>query len=179
VKIVLLYGAPAVGKLTVARELGRITKLKVFHNHLTIDVARAIFDFGSPPFSRLLHRLRLDVIEEAAVQNVDLAITVTYHHSESMEAYAKASLQESEAFGARICLVHLTCTQEALEERVTGADRVAMDKLHSVEALNIFMRDKDYESGLPAPETLRIDNTHLAPDVVARQIAAHYALATS
>lgn len=167
------------GKLTVARELGRITGLRVFHNHLTIDVARSIFDFGSPPFSRLLHRLRLAVIEEAAAENIDLAVTVSYHHSESTEANARASLREAEAFGARICLVQLTCTQEVLEERVTAAERVAMNKLHSVEALTSFMRDRDYESGIPAPETLRIDNTLVSPEVVALQVSAHYALATN
>jgi shikimate kinase len=172
--LVVIYGAPAVGKLTVAKELARLTGFKVLHNHLTIDVARAIFEFGSPSFARLLHRLRIAVIEEAAAENIDLVLTISYHHSEATEASARASIEEVEAFGARVSLVHLTCTQEGLEARVTAAERVAMKKLHSVEALRSFMQGRDYESGFPAPNTLRIDNTNLPPEDVARRIAEHF-----
>jgi hypothetical protein len=37
VKLVVLYGLPATGKLMVARELSRLTGLRLFHNHLTVD----------------------------------------------------------------------------------------------------------------------------------------------
>ena len=33
-KHLFLYGAPAVGKLTVAKELADLTGYKLFHNHL-------------------------------------------------------------------------------------------------------------------------------------------------
>ena len=51
-KLVILYGAPASGKLTIATELGKRTGFKVFHNHLSIDCVRPVFDFGTPPFLR-------------------------------------------------------------------------------------------------------------------------------
>jgi len=34
-KLVFIYGPPAVGKLTVANALAKVTGFKVFHNHLT------------------------------------------------------------------------------------------------------------------------------------------------
>jgi hypothetical protein len=45
--------AAASGELTVARELGRLTGLPVFHNHLVVDALLEVFEFGSPEFVAL------------------------------------------------------------------------------------------------------------------------------
>ena len=39
---VFLYGAPAVGKLTVGRELARLTGVRLFDNHLVVDAALVV-----------------------------------------------------------------------------------------------------------------------------------------
>ena len=49
-KLLFLHGAPAVGKLTVARDLAALTGLRLFHNHLTVDLVSSLFAFGSEPF---------------------------------------------------------------------------------------------------------------------------------
>ena len=36
--LVILFGPPAVGKMTVGQELAKTTGLKLFHNHVTIDL---------------------------------------------------------------------------------------------------------------------------------------------
>ena len=45
VDLVLLHGRPASGKLTIANQLNALLGLRVFHNHLTIDVAKSLFEF--------------------------------------------------------------------------------------------------------------------------------------
>ena len=52
-KLVVLFGPPAVGKMTVGRELERFTGLRLFHNHMTIDLALRFFDWGTPAFEKL------------------------------------------------------------------------------------------------------------------------------
>ena len=47
-KFVLLFGPPAVGKMSVGRELEKITGLRLFHNHMTIELVVPFFDFGLP-----------------------------------------------------------------------------------------------------------------------------------
>ena len=37
VKLVLIIGAGAVGKMTVGQELMKITNLRLFHNHMMIE----------------------------------------------------------------------------------------------------------------------------------------------
>lgn len=46
-KLLFIYGSSAVGKLTTADEIAKlITGSKVFHNHLTIDAVKPVFEFG-------------------------------------------------------------------------------------------------------------------------------------
>ena len=42
-KLVLLIGSGAVGKMTVGQELAKITGLKLFHNHMTIEPVIELF----------------------------------------------------------------------------------------------------------------------------------------
>jgi hypothetical protein len=51
---VFIYGAPAVGKLTTAREVAGLTGFRLFHNHVAFDFAKSLFDFPSPPFRQLM-----------------------------------------------------------------------------------------------------------------------------
>ncbi len=65
-KLFFLYGLPGTGKLTIARELAELTGIKLFHNHLTVDLLFSVFEFGSVPFVKLRERIWLSVFEEAA-----------------------------------------------------------------------------------------------------------------
>ena len=46
--LVIIFGPPAVGKMTVGHELAKITGYKLMHNHLSIEVSREFFEFGHP-----------------------------------------------------------------------------------------------------------------------------------
>jgi len=74
-KLIFLYGAPAVGKLTVAQELARLTGYRLFHNHLTVDLVSSLFPFGSEPFVQLREKIWLAAFAQAARQNVSLIFT--------------------------------------------------------------------------------------------------------
>jgi hypothetical protein len=74
-KLVFLHGAPAVGKLTVARELAVLTGFRLFHNHLTVDLVSSLFPFGSEPFVLLREQIWLAAFAEAARNNLSLIFT--------------------------------------------------------------------------------------------------------
>ena len=44
-KLVLIVGAGAVGKMSVGQELMKITDLRLFHNHMTIEPVIDIFGY--------------------------------------------------------------------------------------------------------------------------------------
>jgi len=63
--LLIVFGPPAVGKMTVGREICARTGYKLFHNHLTIEPFLGIFEFGTPSFNRLSSEFRRRVFEEA------------------------------------------------------------------------------------------------------------------
>ena len=119
-ELVILFGPPAVGKMAVGMELERITGLRLFHNHMTIDVVLPFFDFGDPAFHRLVGELRL------------------------AEKRPKRALERSRG------------------------NLLALEEAHRMNTDGDFFYPERW---------LRIDNTHLAPDVVARRIADALGLA--
>ena len=46
-KLLFLFGDAAVGKMTVGHELAKITDLRLFHNHMTIEPVIEIFGYFS------------------------------------------------------------------------------------------------------------------------------------
>lgn len=69
-KLVIIIGPPAVGKMSVGRELSKITELKLFHNHMTIELVLNFFNFGDESFHKLVSSFRKQIFEEVAKSNL-------------------------------------------------------------------------------------------------------------
>ncbi|MGB9242841.1 MAG: hypothetical protein WCC03_05765 [Candidatus Acidiferrales bacterium] len=74
-RIIFIYGQPASGKLTIARELADRTGIALFHNHLVVDALEAVFPFGSEAFVRLREQFWLAVFADAAQADRSLIFT--------------------------------------------------------------------------------------------------------
>jgi hypothetical protein len=173
--LVYVYGPPATGKLTVANALAAQTGFKVFHNHLSIDCIRPVFDFGTESFWRLVHQIRLMTIEEAARSGTDLIYTSVYSHPNNQELLERR-LEAVERHGGRVCLVQLLCSDAARESRLNGASRIELNKITSIELMRQMMNEGDLLSPVPGRTSLIIDNTNLQPEQVAKQIVEHFGL---
>ena len=173
--LVFIYGPPGAGKLSVARELARLTGYKLFDNHVSIDCARSVFDFGTKPFWDVVGRIRAAVFEEAAAAGVSLIFTYVYSHPNDAP-HVERFCELFEARDGRALLVRLVCEREELERRLTRAERVSRGKLASLDTLRELTGRLDLFSPVAGRESLEIDNTALAPEEVARLIAEHYHL---
>jgi hypothetical protein len=173
-KLVFIYGAPGTGKLTVAREVSRLTGLKLFHNHLTVDLAASLFEHGSPEYFDYVRHLRLEAFERAAKADVDLIFTFWYSSisGPSVERYRNVI----ETTGGEILFVRLHCRPEILEQRVTSASRQNW-KISSVQELRdaFAQYPTSFVDAIPGTQ-LEIDNSDLEPEVVAEQIVTHFGL---
>ena len=74
-RLLVIFGPPAVGKMTVGRAVAARSDFRLFHNHATIEPLLDVFDYGTPPFVTLMTEWRSRVVEEAAAFGTDLVFT--------------------------------------------------------------------------------------------------------
>lgn len=178
-RLIFIYGPPGAGKLTVAKQLSRETGFKLFDNHASIACVETVFDFGSEPFGRLVGQIRLDVIGEAARQQIEGVIfTFVYAHPGDA-AFVERVCAAVEPHGGRVCLVQLVCDKNSLERRVVDEERARRGKVATLELLREILGRHDVFSAVPGRGSLSIDNTDLAPAEAARLIIEHYCLRTA
>ena len=172
--LVIIYGAPATGKLTVAKELQKLTGYKLLHNHLTVDLLRSIFEFGEGPFFELSVRFRTDVLKAAAKHGVDGVIFTFCYVNKKDDPYMKKYLSLKK-HGVRVCAVHLLCDKKELMNRVTERSRRQYKKIHTKTTLQQSLK-RDYYTTYDYPNTLVIDNTDVSARKAAMMIKKHFKL---
>lgn len=175
-KLVIIYGPPAVGKLTVAKELAALTGYKLFHNHLTVDLVESIFKFGTPLFWKKVRFLREYLFSEAAKNNINLIFTFVYAKGEDDEIVNKF-IDIVESNGGEVCLVQLKTSVDELKKRIVKKDRKQFKKMIKINSLEKWLKKYDLFSSVPGVESLVIKNTNLSPKEVASQIVAHFRIA--
>ena len=172
----MLYGPPAVGKLSVAQALAARTGFRVLHNHLLIDLGCALFDRSTPQSRILVHRLREVCLEVARAENLP-GIILTYVYARDRDAYILGLCNQAEAQGDVVHLVQLSCKQETLEARVTESSREAFDKLTTVSGLRAKLGLLNEPFGqVKWRESLCVETDELTPDAVAEAIQADFKL---
>jgi len=176
--VVVLYGPHSAGKLTVATELEKLTGFKVFHNHLTVEPVRALFDLGTPQFARVVWHIRTFLFEEAAQAGVSLIYTMNTARGIDPPETNEQSVGRIEnavhKHHGRVVYVHLEPARDVLEARIQDPDRKMRGKLVDIERARETLEGWTSES--LHWSDLRIDNTHVTPDEAARIIRDHYRL---
>jgi hypothetical protein len=174
-KLLFIYGSPAVGKFTVANEIAKLTNYKVFHNHLSIDCIKPIFEFGTPSFTKLIEIIRLETIREAVIQKVNLIYTFCYAQGVD-DFHVKEIIEIVETGGGQICFVLLKAERSELQKRVVQESRQRMDKAKSVDVLQYYFDTYELFTPVPHRESLVIDNTNLSSETAALKIIEYYKL---
>ena len=170
-KLVFIHGAPAVGKLTVARELAALTGFRLFHNHLTVDLVSSLFPFGSEPFVVLREKIWLAAFAEAARNKVCLIFTFNPERT-VRERFVHDTIEIVEAAGGKVVFVELTCDEGELEDRLEDASRKEFGKLASV-AQYRSLKDAGAFQFPKLPNHLSLDTTSKLPAASAQLINAH------
>jgi len=180
-KLILLYGPPAVGKLTIAKEIARLTGFKVFHAHLTVDLVTSIFPRGAPAYLQLVWDIRFAVFAAAARANINGLIFTTVY-GRDREPFIARCVEVVKSFGGEVCFVHLYCHAETLRQRVVREDRKQYGKITSVELLNETLRSREPQALFEAAtlwENLSLNTDVLGPVEAAQQVISHYCLPTT
>src|SRR6267378_2490444 len=167
-RLIFIHGAPAVGKLTVARELSRLTGFPLFHNHLTVDLVSSLFVFGTPSFVSLREQIWLAAFAEAARN--DLSLIFTFNPERTVnEEFIQKTIDTLEAAGGRVVFVELTCSEGELEKRMEQPSRKEFGKLASVDQYRSLKSEGAFEYP-KLPSEISIDTTNQSPAATAKII---------
>lgn len=171
-RLIFLHGLPGVGKLTVARELAKLTGFRVFHNHLAVDLVESVFDFGSVPFVQLREDVWLAVFSRAVSANLN-GLIFTFAFDRTVRADFIVNMRELiESTSGEVLFVELRCSTEELDRRIEHPLRQRFGKLSSVsrfrelQALGAFV-----DPGIPK-NRLVVDTTELSASDAASSIAS-------
>ncbi|TMU85040.1 shikimate kinase [Bacillus sp. BHET2] len=184
-KFLLLFGPQAVGKMTVGRELEKITGLKLFHNHMTIDLLEPFFGF-SPEMWKLSGLFRQEVFKAfASSDNKGMIFTYVWAFDQQgdWEAVEKmCSIFRSN--GADIYFVELEAgveerlkrnrTPYRLEQKPTKRN-VEQSEQHLLSTMDTLRLNSE-EGEIKEEHYIRINNENLEPAEVAQMIKQRFAL---
>lgn len=173
-KLLFIYGPPAAGKLTVAEALAKRTGFKVFHNHLSIDMAREIFSDKNVR-AEVVEKIRNDIIEAAAKADVNLIFTLVYEAKVDDE-YVARLVNKVEDNGGEVLFVQLVPNVAELEKRVNAESRQKFSKIKDTELLQKLLTDHDLYGAVPYTNNLKIDNSTTSVEETVEQIIQSYHL---
>lgn len=172
-KLIFLHGLPGVGKLTVARELARLTGYRLFHNHLTVDLVCSLFPFGSEPFIILREQIWLAAFAEAARNSVSLIFTFSPERT-VRERFIQDAISVIGGAGGQTIFGELTCAEEELQRRIEDPSRKKFGKLASVEKYRSLQEAGVFQ--FPTlPKGITLDTTNQSPAESAKQIGEYVA----
>jgi len=180
-KLLFLFGDAAVGKMTVGQELAKITGLRLFHNHMTIEPVIEVFGEYR---GKTTERLREVFFEDFAASDFygmiftfiwafDLQADWDYvaHVGDMFKAH-DADVYYAELFAPHDVRMQRTATENRLKHKPSKRNLERSNEY----VLTHGYRCVSHDGEIPFEHYIKIDNTHLLPEVAARMIKDRFDL---
>ena len=186
-KLVIVTGPHAVGKMTVGQELAEITGFKLLHNHMTIELVSNFFHvFTSSEGNRLNTLFRQELLEAIAASDLPgliYTIMVAFDDPTNVE-YLDSVIKLYESKNAEVYVVELCAdfdvriernkTENRLKHKPTKRDIQYSEAIFRM--LESEHRFNMHDNEILFKNYMRIDNTHLLPGEVALRIKEAFEL---
>ena len=189
-KFVLIIGPQAVGKMTVGQELAKITGLRLFHNHETIELVRTVLSLDKAEGWDLVKELRESVFRHFARSRQPGMIYTgvwAFDEPEDREYFEGIFTLWREACPeVEIYIVEL---ETDLETRL-ARNRTENRLLHKPSKRDFEWSDADVRDSaanhrlnsltgeITEANYLRLDNTHMSAEDAAGAIAERFGFAS-
>ena len=176
-KLVFIIGDTAVGKMTVGQELMKITDLRLFHNHMSIEPVIEIF--GRYDGKTITELRDLIFTNFAASENYGMIFTLMMDFDQPSEwEYLEHVKGIFEPYGTEFYYVELIAPQETRLMRNASENRLKHKaSKRDIETSNRRLISDDLnhrcvsrEGEITFENYLRIENSDMDPDVTARLI---------
>lgn len=182
-KLVFILGDAAVGKMTVGQALMKITDLRLFHNHMTIEPVMEIF--GTYDSKTIIELRELIFTNFAASDNYGMIFTLMMAFDQQSDwDYLEHIKSIFTPYGTEFYYVELIASQEIRLKRNETENRLKnKPSKRDLSVSNQRLIDDDrkyrcvsYEGEIPFENYLRIDNSDKSPDEAAMLIKETFRL---
>ena len=178
-KLVIIVGSGAVGKMTVGQELMKITDLRLFHNHMMIEPVIDVFGYFH---GGVIQRLR-EIVFEEFLKSDNSGMIFTFLWAFDMPTDREYIMKVAEKFDEVYC-VELVADQSVRLERNKTENRLknkASKRDISASEQRLLNEETKYRvvsnpGEIPFENYMRIDNTGISPDHVAKMIKEKFSL---
>ncbi len=185
-KLVVIFGPHAVGKMTVGQELAKITELKLFHNHMTIDVVSDLFERMPQERGRLTELFRREVFN-AYSKSDEYGMIFTYMWAFDCQSdwdYIETVETLFRSRGAEVYFVELEAdfdqriernkTENRLRNKPTKRNLARSEEIFR--SLEAKYRLNSLANEIKKENYIRINNTALPPAAAAAMIKVAFRL---
>lgn len=168
-KLVIIYGPPAVGKLTVAKALAKATDFKLLHNHLVSDMVLSVFERNTPAAISLSASIK-NLIFETAAKNKQKGIIATFlydsNKKDQIDQWCKDCLNIMSRYKAKAYFIRLSAPIKTLKKRVLSPSRLGTKKIRSSKKLIKVIRQEGSFGKISKniTQSLHIENTDITPE---------------
>ena len=168
--LLFLHGPPAAGKFTVGEQLSKRLGWPLFHNHLGVDAAFGLFEFGTPEFVALRATFWREGF--AAAARARRSFIFTFNPERSVDpALVDELCGLMRTAGGAVHFVALKCDEATVRARLASEGRRRFRKLRDLSLYDAAVAAGEFVwPALPEP-LITLDTTHTEPDVAAAAIA--------
>jgi hypothetical protein len=169
-QVIFIHGPAASGKHTIGSHLSRLTGLPLFHNHIAVDAALSLFEFGTEGFKNVRAAVWRAVFREAARSGRSVIFNI--HPAARVDPGLVTELVGLiESAGARVLFIELVCTPESVLERIGNPSRAEFRKLTDP-ILYQRLEEQGAFAFPPLPAAfMRIDTNELTAEAAAKRLA--------
>lgn len=183
---VLILGPHAVGKMTVGQELAKITGFRLFHNHMSIELSRKLFaPTETEEFEMLNNIIRQGVFEMFATRDLPGLIftNLCAFDDPNNIKYLTNTIVLFKRNDVDCYVVELCADFDVRLVRNKSENRLLhKESKRNLEWSEAEMRATSQEwrlnsydgEKLPFENYVKIDNTNIAPEEVAKMIIKHF-----
>lgn len=182
-KLVYLIGNTAVGKMTVGQELCKLTELRLFHNHMTIEPVIELFGYYNHSAVDKMREICFREFAETDMYGMAFTFMWAFNMQEDWD-YIAGVTELFESKGAEVYYVELCAPQEIRIQRNKTENRLKhkaskrdVEKSHEL----LLSADKKYrlesEPGeIKFKNYLRLDTSALSPRETAEIVQREFDL---
>ena len=182
-KFIIIFGPPAVGKMTVGYELSKCTGLKLFHNHMTIDLVLSLFDWGASQM-KLVSEFRRRMFEEVAGSDLP-GLIFTYVWALDQDSDKKYIEGICEIFTKKDAEIYFVELFAELPERLVRnesefrLENKPFKRDIKASKQKLLEHEQEYKMNTETDffyteNYIKIDNTHLSPKEVVSIIITEF-----